>query len=52
MTTKILTALNLAEELVVLKKSARVELASVESRAQRLLDQIEESRSLSSRLES
>jgi cell division protein ZapA len=47
----LLSALNIAEELMLLKKAARIELATVETRAQRLLDQIEESRSLSARLD-
>ena len=38
----ILTALNLAEDQLLLKKAARTELASIEKQAQFVLDQLEE----------
>ena len=38
----ILTALNLAEDQLLLKKAARTELASIEKQAQSVLDQLEE----------
>ena len=38
----ILTALNLAEDQLLLKKAARKELASIESQTQFILDQLEE----------
>jgi cell division protein ZapA len=48
----LLTALNIAEELMLLKKTARLELEAVETRAHKILDQIEESQGLSSRTKS
>ena len=47
----ILTALNLAEDQLLLKKAAQSELASIESQTQRILDQLEENNSTSPSLD-
>ena len=44
----VLAALNIAEELVLLKKTAKIEIDRVEERAQIILDQLEEMTATSS----